>query len=87
MRGKKLKRILGTSWESLFNEILNKCWGDGQTVEEIVLSEKASFPIVPLGFKKNKRVVHVYASDFGTHKLKVDRRLKGDQMFFFGVDT
>ena len=87
MRSKKLKRILGTSWESLFNIVIQGEWEKGNKIEKIVLSERAAFPLIPRKHIRDKRSMDVYESDFGAHEIKIDKRFKGDQMFFYGKSS
>ena len=87
MKKKKLVRYLGTSWESLFNELIKTRWEKGEFITEIVLSPKASFPITLTANKKGKREILVYESDFGTHLLKIDQRYKGDKIILYGEGT
>jgi hypothetical protein len=87
MKSKKLMRILGTSWEALFHELITQTWEKGQVIDTIVLSEKASFPVFSGDVKNNKRQIAVYCSDFGRHRVKVDKRYKGDKILLYGRQT
>lgn len=84
MKPKKLKRILVTSLESLFRDAIHSAWERGQHIDTIVLSEKSALPLdVP---KATKRGIPVYESAFGYHRVKVDKRYRGDQILFYGVE-
>jgi hypothetical protein len=82
MKGKKLKVLLDTSVESLFNDALRASWARGERVDRIILSERACEQFIGPRPAARKRELMVYQSDFGTPEVRIDRRYKGDRILF-----
>ena len=83
---KNLKRIYDTSWESLFNYLIQNEWQKGNMVKVARFSKRAVgvFPFIEEFGEKKKGIIEFYMSDFGPIKFKLDRRLKGDRIYLYG---
>ena len=82
---KKFRKKIRMDWDSLFNEVLAGFWEDNIRITQIRLGAKGNFPFKPLGKHKTKGIMF-YDSDFGTYEIKLDKRLKGEEVYLEGED-